>query len=47
MSDYTEVLGIIQEATKAGKITADQKASFKEMLFDNNGIVLDMIEDYN
>ncbi len=44
MSD--EVLGMINQATKEGLLTPEEKLSLKEMLLDGNGIVLEYAEEY-
>ncbi len=44
MSD--EVLGMINQATKEGLLTPEEKLSLKEMLLDGNGIVLEYAEEF-
>lgn len=47
MSDnLDQVFTIINNATKQGKITPEEKQSIKEMLLDENPIVMEYVEDF-
>lgn len=44
--NYKDALGIINEATKDGQLTSDDKKTIKEMIYDKNGIVIEILDDF-
>lgn len=40
------VFGVLNDATKKGLLTPDEKLSIKEMFIDGNGIVVEIAEDF-
>jgi len=44
--DLQQVLSVINNASKEGKITSEEKLGIKEMILDGNPIVMDYVEEY-
>lgn len=46
MADYSDIFDLLKEAIKQGKITTDERTTIKELISQENTIVLDLIMDF-
>ncbi len=45
-NEYKDVLKVINDASKEGLISSEDKVTVKEMMLDNNAIVIEILDDF-